>query len=170
MRTTVTIDDALYRKALALAEPGMDKADLFREAVKVYVRVQSTRRLAALGGTAPDMKPIPRRRSATGHRAQAQPLDDPHQEADRSVSAEIPPLNPERHVRLFRNGRNQAVRIPREFELEGDEAIMIREEGRLVIIPVRRKGLLAVLAGLPPLDEDFPEVDAGLPPLDDVTL
>lgn len=79
-------------------------------------------------------------------------------------------MNPERHVRLFRNGRNQAVRIPREFELEGDEAIMIREEGRLVIIPVRRKGLLAVLSGLAPLDEDFPDVDVGLPPLDDVSL
>ncbi len=34
----------------------------------------------------------------------------------------------ERHVRLFRNGRNQAVRIPREFELEGEEAIMRKEE------------------------------------------
>lgn len=64
MRTTVTIDDELYRKALALADPGMDKADLFREAVKVYVRVQSARRLAALGGAAPDMKPIPRRRAS----------------------------------------------------------------------------------------------------------
>ena len=64
MRTTVTIDDELYRKALALADPGMDKADLFREAVKVYVRVQSARRLAALGGAAPDIKPVPRRRPA----------------------------------------------------------------------------------------------------------
>lgn len=64
MRTTVTIDDELYRKALALADPGMDKADLFREAVKVYVRVQSARRLAALGGAAPDMKSVPRRRPA----------------------------------------------------------------------------------------------------------
>lgn len=66
MRTTVTIDDELYRKAIALAEPGMDKADLFREAIKVYVRVQSARRLAALGGAAPAMKPVPRRRSAEG--------------------------------------------------------------------------------------------------------
>jgi Arc/MetJ family transcription regulator len=62
MRTTVTIDDELYRKALALAAPGMDKADLFREAVKVYVRVESARRLAALGGAAPEMKPVLRRR------------------------------------------------------------------------------------------------------------
>ena len=51
-----------------------------------------------------------------------------------------------RRVRLFRNGRNQAVRIPREFELEGKEAIMRREGDRLVLEPVRPQGLLAVLA------------------------
>lgn len=64
MRTTVTIDDELYRKALDVADPGMDKGDLFREAVKVFVRVQTGKRLAALGGKAPSMKDIPRRRSA----------------------------------------------------------------------------------------------------------
>lgn len=63
MRTTVTIDDALYEQALNLADPGMDKpSDLFREAMKTYVRVQAARRLAALGGAAPEMKDIPRRR------------------------------------------------------------------------------------------------------------
>lgn len=62
MRTTVSIDDDLYNQALELAEPGMDKADLFREAVKTFVRVQSGKRLAALGGKAPAMKEIPRRR------------------------------------------------------------------------------------------------------------
>lgn len=62
MRTTVTIDDALYEQALEFAEPGMDKpSDLFREAVKTYVRVQAARRLAALGGAAPEMQDIPRR-------------------------------------------------------------------------------------------------------------
>ncbi|MCS4307255.1 MULTISPECIES: type II toxin-antitoxin system VapB family antitoxin [Rheinheimera] len=61
MRTTVTIDDELYQQALALAEPGTDKAGLFREAIKTYIRVQAGRRLAALGGTTPDM-PIPKRR------------------------------------------------------------------------------------------------------------
>lgn len=50
MRTTVTIDDALYAKALDMADPGMDKADLFREAIKTFVRVQAAKRLAALGG------------------------------------------------------------------------------------------------------------------------
>ena len=64
MRTTVTIDDELYQRALEVADPGMDKADLFREAMKVFVRVQAGNRLAALGGTLPDMKDIPRRRGA----------------------------------------------------------------------------------------------------------
>lgn len=63
MRTTVTIDDALYEQALEFADPGMDKpSDLFREAMKTYVRVQAARRLAALGGATPEMQDIPRRR------------------------------------------------------------------------------------------------------------
>jgi Arc/MetJ family transcription regulator len=62
MRTTVTIDDDLFQQALDVADPEMDKSDLFREAMKVFVRVQAGRRLAALGGKAPRMKPIPRRR------------------------------------------------------------------------------------------------------------
>ncbi|SOY64213.1 putative antitoxin of a toxin/antitoxin system [Cupriavidus taiwanensis] len=61
MRTTVTIDDALYEQALEMADPGMDKADLFREAIKTFVRVQAAKRLAALGGAAPDMQDVQRR-------------------------------------------------------------------------------------------------------------
>ncbi|MDR2012326.1 MAG: type II toxin-antitoxin system VapB family antitoxin [Rhodanobacter sp.] len=64
MRTTVTIDDALYEKALEVADSDMDKSDLFREAIKTFVRVQSARRLAALGGTMPEMQEILRRREA----------------------------------------------------------------------------------------------------------
>ncbi|MGH6956350.1 MAG: antitoxin [Caulobacteraceae bacterium] len=63
-------------------------------------------------------------------------------------------------MKLFRNGRNQAVRIPREFELPGDEAVMIKEGDRLVIEPrPNKKGLLAVLAELEPLDEEFPAIE-----------
>lgn len=62
MRTTVTIDDALYDEALELADPGMDKADLFREAIKTFVRVQAAKRLAALGSAKPEMRDIPRGR------------------------------------------------------------------------------------------------------------
>jgi hypothetical protein len=66
MRTTVTIDDELYQRGLELADPGMDKADLFREAMSVFVRVQIGKRLAALGGKAPEMKNIPRRKLREG--------------------------------------------------------------------------------------------------------
>jgi Arc/MetJ family transcription regulator len=62
MRTTVTIDDELYNKALEMADPAMDKADLFREAIKTFVRVQAARRLAALGAASPMMDDVPRRR------------------------------------------------------------------------------------------------------------
>ena len=62
-----------------------------------------------------------------------------------------------RRARLFRNGRNQAVRIPREFELTADEVMISREDDRLVIVPVHQPPSLAeVLSRLGPLDEDFP--------------
>ncbi|UFP95810.1 antitoxin [Gloeobacter morelensis] len=75
----------------------------------------------------------------------------------------------ERHVRLFRNGRNQALRIPREFELPSEEAIIRKEGDRLIIEPLRRRSLLALLATLEPLEDEFPDID-DLPPLDDVNF
>jgi Arc/MetJ family transcription regulator len=65
MRTTVTVDDALYEKALELADPDMDKSDIFREAMKTFVRVQAAKRLAALGGAMPEMQDVTRRRNET---------------------------------------------------------------------------------------------------------
>jgi antitoxin VapB len=66
-----------------------------------------------------------------------------------------------RHVKLFRNNQNQAVRIPRDFELPGSDAIMWREGDRLIIEPAPAKSLLAVLASLDELedDENFPEIE-----------
>ena len=64
----------------------------------------------------------------------------------------------ERHVKLFKNGRNQAVRIPREFELPGEDAIMRKEGERLIIEPAPPKSLLKLLATLAPLDEEFPPI------------
>jgi Arc/MetJ family transcription regulator len=61
MRTTVTIDDELFNQALQLCDPGMEKSEIFREAMRTFVRIQSAKRLAALGGTVPTMKDIPRR-------------------------------------------------------------------------------------------------------------
>lgn len=70
-----------------------------------------------------------------------------------------------REVKLFRNGRNQAVRIPRDFELPGNTAVMRREGDRLVIESTPPPGpnarLLALLSGLQPpgAADAFPDVD-----------
>ncbi len=75
-------------------------------------------------------------------------------------------MQPERHVRLFRNGRNQAVRIPRDFELAGNEAIIRKEGNRLIIEPVSVKNrLLELLKSLEPIQEEFPVIDD--PPVKD---
>ena len=74
----------------------------------------------------------------------------------------------QRHVRLFRNGRNQAVRIPVEFELPGNEAVMHRDGDRLVIEPLRKRGLVALLKTMRPLNEEFPPIDDPVPPPEDV--
>ena len=58
---TVMIDDELYAKALDMADPEVAPADLFREALKTFVRVQAGKRLAALGGASPDVPEVPRR-------------------------------------------------------------------------------------------------------------
>ena len=65
---------------------------------------------------------------------------------------------PERHVKLFKNGRNQAVRIPREFELPGDDAIMRKDGNKLIIEAAPPQSLLALLATLHPIDDDFPPI------------
>jgi len=69
----------------------------------------------------------------------------------------------DRPVRLFRNGRNQAVRIPREFELPGKDAVMRKEGEKLIIEPAARKSLLALLKTLEPLTEEFSPVDDSSP-------
>jgi antitoxin VapB len=76
----------------------------------------------------------------------------------------------QRHVRLFRNGRNQAVRIPREFELPGERAIMRKEGDKLIIepAPTPNDNLLEWLATLEPIEDEFPEIDD--PPPDPVDL
>jgi antitoxin VapB len=71
-----------------------------------------------------------------------------------------PAMFDERLVSLFRNGRNQAIRIPREFELTGTEAIIRKEGNRLIIEPLPPKNrLLALLATLTPIEEAFPNVE-----------
>jgi antitoxin VapB len=69
-------------------------------------------------------------------------------------------MQSERQVRLFRNGRNQALRIPRDFELPGDEALLRKDGNRLIVEPLAHPGLLSVLASLKPLDDDFPVIES----------
>lgn len=77
-------------------------------------------------------------------------------------------METERRVRLFKNGRNQALRIPREFELPGDEAVIHKEGDRLIVEPVAKKpGLLELLASWEPLEEDIPEIDDPPPDSDE---
>jgi antitoxin VapB len=75
-----------------------------------------------------------------------------------------------RQVRLFKNGRNQALRIPREFELPGDEATIRKEGDRLIIEPAKKKSLLNLIQNWETSDETLPDVGQGLLPLDDVDL
>lgn len=76
-----------------------------------------------------------------------------------------------RRIALFKNGRSQAVRIPREFELPGGEALLYREGERLILEPVpEATSLIALLESLPPLEASLPDGDETLPPLDSVDL
>jgi antitoxin VapB len=69
----------------------------------------------------------------------------------------------QRRIKLFRNGRHQVVRIPLGFELPGNEAIMHREGDRLVIEPVRKRGLVALLKTMKPLKKGLPAIDDPVP-------
>ncbi len=90
------------------------------------------------------------------------------------------PADSGRHVRLFRNGANQAVRIPREFEFDAQEVVMKKVGNTLVLEPVTvwpQRGSAAALRmaleeikKLGPCNENFPDVDEGLLPLDDIDL
>jgi antitoxin VapB len=77
-------------------------------------------------------------------------------------------MTSERHVKLFKNGRNQAVRIPREFELPGEDAIMRKEGEKLIIEPAPPRSLLAMLATLKPLEDDFSPIPDLAPDLIDL--
>jgi Bacterial antitoxin of type II TA system, VapB len=62
MRTTLSIDDELFNKALSLADPDISKAELLKECVQAFIQRQTARRLAALGGQMPEVEAAPRQR------------------------------------------------------------------------------------------------------------
>lgn len=70
----------------------------------------------------------------------------------------------EQRVRVFRNGRSRAVRIPKEFDFGGDEMLIRQEnDGSLRLEPVRQKRspreLVEWLRSQQPIDEDFPVIE-----------
>ena len=67
-------------------------------------------------------------------------------------------MSTERHVKVFKNGRNRAVRIPREFEFPGEDALIRKEGKKLIIEPAPQKSLLTVLKTLRPIPEDLPPI------------
>ncbi len=67
-------------------------------------------------------------------------------------------MDPLRRVRIFKNGSNQAIRIPRELELDAEEATIRKDGKRLVIEPVERRSVLKLLSTWRPLDVRFPEI------------
>jgi antitoxin VapB len=74
---------------------------------------------------------------------------------------------------LFRNGRNQAIRIPVEFELPGEEATIRKEGDRLIIEPKKTgRNWLDVIEHYGPLSKaEWPDIDdSDLLPLDDIKL
>lgn len=79
-------------------------------------------------------------------------------------------MHTEKHIRLFRNGRNQALRIPKEFELEGNEATIRQDKGRLIIEPIRKGRLIDLLSSMEPIADVFPDIDKDLTTLDEVEI
>ena len=76
-----------------------------------------------------------------------------------------------RRVSLFRNGKNQAIRIPRDFEMQASEAKLTKDGDRLILEPIMDvPALLDVLSSLPQIKVEFPDVDVGLPELDEVEI
>ncbi|THV25706.1 antitoxin [Peteryoungia ipomoeae] len=77
----------------------------------------------------------------------------------------------ERHVRVFKNGRNRAVRIPVEFDFPGDEVIMRKEGDKITLEPVRtrKESLIEWLRSQPPVEEEF-DFDLQEAPARDVNL
>ena len=71
-------------------------------------------------------------------------------------------MGAERHVKMFKNGRSQAMHIRSEFELPGEDAVIRNEDGKPVIERSPPLSLLALLATLKP-PEAFGQMDDAAP-------
>ena len=70
-----------------------------------------------------------------------------------------------RHVRVFKNGRSRAIRIPREYDIFGDEVVMRKELDRVILEPRRdRRTISEMMATWIEIEEDFLDPDDDPPP------
>ena len=74
----------------------------------------------------------------------------------------------EQTIHLSHIGSTQVLSIPKQFEFSSDEVVVRKEGKRLIIEPVEKPSLLALLATLPDIEEEIPDVDEGLLPLENV--
>jgi antitoxin VapB len=73
-------------------------------------------------------------------------------------------------VRLTHNGPNQVLNIPPEFELSNDEVVVRKVGESLIIEPINRLSLLALLSTFTEDEDEFPDIDKALIPLDDINI
>lgn len=79
-----------------------------------------------------------------------------------TTAAESEPV-PQRTARLFRNGSNQVVRLPRDLEIDADE-VLIRREGNSLVLTPKPRSWDDYFKGGRRLTEDFPDtLDDALP-------
>lgn len=75
----------------------------------------------------------------------------------------IPSTGQPRTARLFRNGSNQAVRLPRDLEIDADE-VLIRRDGDSIVLTPKPRSWDDYFARAQRLTQDFPDVIDDLPP------
>jgi antitoxin VapB len=69
-------------------------------------------------------------------------------------------------AKVFKSGNSQAVRIPKEFHLEGEEVEILRQGGSLLLRP-RKESWAALVNSLKMFSDDFMEEGRRQPPMQD---
>ena len=73
-----------------------------------------------------------------------------------------------RQIKIIRLGDRQAIELPPEFELPGEEVVVYKDGDNIILRPVKSLSLIEYLDTLEPMEEDFPEVEDL--PIDDVDI
>lgn len=74
-------------------------------------------------------------------------------------------------VQLIKEGTQQTLLIPSEFNLSATKFTIREEDGKFILEPIKEQSLIEFLSSLEDLEEDFPDIeDNDLLPLDDINL